>query len=422
MSGKSSNSFPMPLRILLLTYAFPPLQSAEAFLSAKALGELPGASVDVLTLNPESLGLPLDRSLDSYVADKFNCVHRINPPAWCSPSVFSWLRYFAHLPDRCAIFNADLYHRAFDLDLSRYDLILSWSQWHSIHLVAAKIKKNFPSVRWVAHLSDPWADNPYLPNNRIYRSLQKALEKNSLQYADFIQFTTDETEALVMAKYNNFEVAKNSGVVPHCFVDELYETSESSEREGKLILRYLGNFYRARTPAPLLDALLELYQELPELLDGVSFEFVGKTDDMSVFERARALLPPECVIFRESVPYRQSLSLMKSADYLLIIDAPFETSVFLPSKLVDYLGADKPIIALSPDGATARLVQSYGGLRAEPKSLRKIKDLLKTVLSNRGETFDGYCDIKRGVRQQFSNVTVAANFMQQLQARWPELI
>ena len=78
-------------------------------------------------------------------------------------------------------------------------------------------------------------------------------------------------------------------------------------------------------------------------------------------------LPPQCVKFLPRVGYLQSLALAKSADLLLNIDAPAATSVFLPSKLIDYIGAGRPIFGITPAGTAARLIQSLAaGLPTRP--------------------------------------------------------
>jgi glycosyltransferase involved in cell wall biosynthesis len=72
------------------------------------------------------------------------------------------------------------------------------------------------------------------------------------------------------------------------------------------------------------------------------------------------------VTLRDPVDYTESLALMRASDALLVVDAPAERSVFLPSKLVDYLGAGRPIVALTPPGAAADLVDRAGGWVADP--------------------------------------------------------
>ncbi len=52
---------------------------------------------------------------------------------------------------------------------------------------------------------------------------------------------------------------------------------------------------------------------------------------------------------------------MKRSDVLLVIDAPIERdNIFFPSKLADYIGAERPIIGISSPGPTDRILKSLG--------------------------------------------------------------
>ena len=62
------------------------------------------------------------------------------------------------------------------------------------------------------------------------------------------------------------------------------------------------------------------------------------------------------------------------------IDAPFEQNVFFPSKLVDYLWARRPILALSPPGASANIVAEAGGMVVAPDKAESIADGLADFL------------------------------------------
>jgi hypothetical protein len=88
-------------------------------------------------------------------------------------------------------------------------------------------------------------------------------------------------------------------------------------------------------------------------------------------------LPPGLVRFLPSVPYCASLALMRQADLLLHIDAPAGESVFLASKLIDYLGARRPILAVTPRGTAARLVAGMEGWIADPAA----PDMIATQLA-----------------------------------------
>ncbi|MFH1999016.1 MAG: hypothetical protein ABIK28_05000, partial [Planctomycetota bacterium] len=61
------------------------------------------------------------------------------------------------------------------------------------------------------------------------------------------------------------------------------------------------------------------------------------------------------------IPYLSCLALLRDADVLLVLDAPFDVNLFFPSKLVDYLGARRPILGLTPlKGPTAQILRSMG--------------------------------------------------------------
>jgi hypothetical protein len=76
--------------------------------------------------------------------------------------------------------------------------------------------------------------------------------------------------------------------------------------------------------------------------------------------------------------------MMPTFDHLLLVDARLgqtEESVFLPSKLVDYLGSGSPVVAITPvPGTTARVVTETGGRVADIENPGAIRDLLGRLL------------------------------------------
>ena len=149
-------------KLLLLTYAFSPLQAPESFLAAKSLSKINNYTVDVLTLDYSDLGISIDTSLNDYVTINFGKIFRIKPPSWINKRSFNFIRYISHFPDKFSLFNSLIFKKALAMNVNEYDAIITWSQSHSIHLAALKIKNKFPNLPWIAHLSDPWADNPFL--------------------------------------------------------------------------------------------------------------------------------------------------------------------------------------------------------------------------------------------------------------------
>ena len=367
-------------KLLLLTYAFSPHQAPEAFLAAKSLSKIDSYTVDVLTLDYDGLGVSIDTSINHYVEKNFGKIFRVKPPSWINKSSFNFLRYISHFPDKFSIFNNLVFKKAIDIDVYKYDAIITWSQSHSIHLAALKIKKKFPKLPWIAHLSDPWADNPFLLRYFGYRTFQKPLEKKVIKNANAINFTTNLTRMMVMKKYPKDWINKTY-VTPHSYDLSLY----SSKRENisdDLKIAYFGNFYGPRNPVNFLKALEIIHNEDKNFFKNILFQFIGKWIGNENWNLGDLNLPKNLVRTEKSISYITSLKRMLDADMLLILDAPFDISVFFPSKLVDYIGAQKPILAITPEGSCADIVREAGGLVYSPDTIESIQNGIKSAIKS----------------------------------------
>ena len=160
----------MPERVLLLSYAFPPMAVPEAYRSAKLMGNLPGCAVDVVCAQPFRKRFGNDTSLDDYVAARFARVIRLAQPAHLKlPLEALWP--LARMPDFMRFMNRAALRAVERLDLVNYAAVVTWSQWHSVHLVGLALKRKHPALRWLAHFSDPWSTNPFFKAGPLLRAL-----------------------------------------------------------------------------------------------------------------------------------------------------------------------------------------------------------------------------------------------------------
>src|SRR5262249_26534203 len=197
-----------------------------------------------------------------------------------------------------------------------------------------------------------------------------------------IVFTTPETIDLEMAKYKGRYLDK-CRVLPHCFVPQWYDRSQARLPGNGSRIRILqtGSFYSDRSAIPFLRAVRTVS-------DGgrrpMRFEvhIYGTPDPQSIDYIHRNALG-EIVHLKGKVPFLDSLSLMKDADFLLLIDAPLKNhseSVFLPSKLIDYMGSGRPVIGVTPlRGASARVLRETGNLLCDIAEIRTIEETLEAI-------------------------------------------
>jgi len=292
---------------------------------------------------------------------------------------------------------------------SWHPAIVSFGEPMSDHLLALDLKRQ-TGLPWLAHFSDPWADNPFRRLFVFANVLNRRMERAVIATADRVVFTSLETLELVMRKYPE-EWRKKASVLPHSYDPAFYP--EMPVRTGKLVVRYLGNFYADRTPFPLLDALADIYRKSPGLLSDVRFELIGGMPDRM---RARALrtdLPPGLVELLPSVSYRNSLRLAAEADLLLVIDAPADLSVFLPSKLIDYVGAGVPVFGIVPSGSSHELIRRLGGRVADPRNTNAVSaglvESLRECRRRRAESAGTWGD--ESVRNEYKIQRVVPQFV-----------
>lgn len=242
------------------------------------------------------------------------------------------------------------------------DVIASFGMPMSDHLVALKIKRQ-TGLPWLAHFSDPWVDNPFYDRSWLSRRVNALMERQVIAAADQVIFTSERTLDLMMRKYPPAWRDK-AAVLPHAW-DMDHFSGSAPTIPARLpgvrhLIRYIGNCYGGRTPLPLFRALNLIERRNPALLVDVSFQFVGYID--ASFHDAVELtrLRPGLVTFLGQVGYRESLLLAKDADALLVIDADStQPSVFLPSKLIEYIGVRRPVWGITPPGTSADLIAEW---------------------------------------------------------------
>lgn len=260
----------------------------------------------------------------------------------------------------------------------RPEAIITFGEPMSDHILGARLKRSL-GAPWIAHFSDPWYDNPFRRGQPLANLLNRRLEAETIRLADRVVFTSRETIDLVMAKYPP-SLRGKVAQLPHSFDTDLYPV-ERAVHDG-VVVRHIGNYYGHRTPYPLFRALRALHDKSPGHLDGVRVELVGRVPRGMHWHPSFRALPAGLVTVRGMVGYRESLRLMSDADLLLVMDAPSDLSVFLPSKLIDYLGSGTPILGIVPPGTSAELIRRLGGATADPRATADVARILGQAIED----------------------------------------
>ena len=352
---------------------------------AKLLSSLPGYEFDVVTFAGWKKWFGEDNSFEEVIKENFGVVEYLKVPRFLRWIPLGRFGPLGKLPDTYRFFNFLLFNKAKQMITeNNYEVMVTWSQPHSSHLIGLKLKSSLKkSPKWIAHFSDPWISNPYFEVNNWIKRINENLFNRVLNQADAISVTN---EYVIVAEegFSSAENRRKVNVVPHSFLPSMYSCQDKSRPNNPIILRYIGSFYGLRRPDPILSALALLEASEPRIAKKLRVEFIGaKLDEKAIRDLQKLKLVSIKVL--HSVTFRESLRLMQNADLLLIIDAPMEMSPFLPSKLIDYIGSNVPILAFTPPGPSADLVKELGGWVApsteNESGYRALKDALNLLTS-----------------------------------------
>ncbi len=359
MSALPSAVSPARGPALCVAYSCPPILDPQSILLAKMLGPLAsqGYPLQVVGLDPASSGARTDPFLSGLVPDvsEITRVRSSEKQLW-HRGVTRYMPSLLGVPDK----HLPVHFRALRAGQAQHArrparLIFTWAQYHSCSLVGLKLKRSL-GLPWVAHFSDPWLEDPYRRRRPWQRQLNAAFEHAVMSAADALIFVSDETLELTLSNYPR-SWREKAHVIPHCFDAALYP--EARVGGDEMVVRHLGNLYGDRTVRYLLEAVASL-RSAGKLPPSLRFEFVGR-QETALAEAVRSAGLEDVVILRQGVTYLESLREMKQAAVLLLVEAPGATSLFLPSKLIDYLGAERPVLALTPlQGPAARLLTDAG--------------------------------------------------------------
>jgi len=224
----------------------------------------------------------------------------------------------------------------------RPDVILASSPGPTALMVAHSIARRL-RLPWVAEFRDLWMDHPALDWPAWRRRLGESLERRTLMTATALVTVSEPWAELLRRKFG-----KEVAVVTNGFDPEDFPSSpDVPSRAGNVRVVHTGVLDGVtRDPSPMLAAVSRLGTLAPK----VRVAFYGPADTLSLAGRlARRYGVEANVELIPSVPYRESLKAQTEADALLMLlwNAP-EVRGWHSGKLLEYIGARRPILAVGP--------------------------------------------------------------------------
>jgi glycosyltransferase involved in cell wall biosynthesis len=242
----------------------------------------------------------------------------------------------------------------------RPDVVLTSGPPHSVHLLGRWLKRRHP-VRLVTDYRDPWAASSTAATG-VSMVVRRALERAAMRASDGIIANAPRAlEAFTRAYPDS---SHKMTMIPNGYdpASPAVEAFRPSSDEPVTIL-HTGELYLGRDPLALLDAMSLAEQSMSDPTPWL-LQFVGRTEGSGLnllAEAARRRLR-STVAVEAQVPYHSAKARMRRAGILLLMDGPGRR-VGVPAKVYEYIGANRPILALAePDGDTAWALEASGAV------------------------------------------------------------
>ena len=405
---------------LMISYEAPPRLSASAILMAKELKALAETSsespvIDLVCASPGT-EVPSDPSLEKMLPDTIR-VHHLDPVARGRKTLLQRIIGGLGGWQQAAVIKGGA---LFPAEHKKPAWLYSRSHPPASHLAALElIEGPLQGVPWAAHFTEPWSQHPYYKSHMTRAALRR-FEQQIFAAATRLIFATPELRDSMLAGEDSILMEK-ARVVPHLFDPALFTHAQASPpaefqnaQTGVKSIAHVGHFSEFRSPGVLLDAMATLQDLHPGLSARYSVWLVGAKIEPPAGTPAADVAAPANARLSGSVPYLESLGIMKAADVLLTIEGPALKNVFFPAKLVDYLGAGKPLFAIAPrDSLTAKLMESWKQPWCDVSDLDAIAAVLKRVAEG---------DLWAPPAQSVAEIYSAANVGRELARCLAELI
>ncbi|MBI5464677.1 MAG: glycosyltransferase family 4 protein [Ignavibacteriales bacterium] len=237
----------------------------------------------------------------------------------------------------------------------KIDVLYSSSPPYTTAIIGRTLQRRF-RLPWIAGFRDPWTGFLTSPDRWFLPKLvDRWLERSVFESANLVECAWEGIAKDFQSKYPHVNPMK-CAYLPNGFDSDDYP-SVSATPNDKFTVVYTGSMYGKRNPHTFLRAVEEAVREGLVELGSIRLKFIGRfgTEVRAMFEASGVRSSIETV---EYIPHAESVKELLRADaLLLVVDETKESTEIVPGKVFEYLGAQRPIIALAEEGAAARILR-----------------------------------------------------------------
>lgn len=259
------------------------------------------------------------------------------------------------------------------IEKEKIDLIFSSAPPNTVHLVAYGLKK-LTGRKWVADFRDPWFKflvperNFYLPR-KIDLTMCQAVVRTSDHLIWVCDGVRKEIEAVCANHFSD-----KATILTNAYDEEDFRNL-SFEPDNRFSICYVGSLFITYDLTSFITAIENICRDDSEFKNNLHLVFCGRVD-AAVEKKLRQAAFYDCVEFLGYQNHRKSIEIMISSTILLLYVIDAERGKNIPtSKLYEYIGAKRPILALAPEDSEAAkiIIRTKSGVAVHPNNPESIE-------------------------------------------------
>lgn len=255
------------------------------------------------------------------------------------------------------------------------DVIYSSLSPRSAHVLGLLIKK-LTHKPWLADYRDEWSLNcMWRPPTRFHKWLGEKLDKACVKNADIIINTT---EVIARRFIEHFGRPKEKFVtIPNGYdEDDMAKFREIDPPKDVFVMTSLGSLYGGRDVKPFLRAVARLVKGSVIERQKLNIKLIGGQDPDLIEETEKLEISDLVQIVVPKIPQEDAFVALAKSHIAVLVGSDME-KVAMTTKVYEYAGMGKPILALVPQGPVHDFVSKCGGWCVDGSDEEEI---LKTIM------------------------------------------
>ena len=352
-------------KVLVISYYFPPAGGPGVQRWLKFVKYLRDFGVEPVLYVPEGAAYPVwDDSLSAEIPPGLTVYRgRIAEPAAIFPSgkkisagfidasagkkgwksrLMTWIRANLFIPDARMFWIRPSVRRLKKiLRTEGIDTVISTGPPHTTHMIALRLKRADPALRWIADFRDPWTKIDYfhhLPLTRWARRKHFRLESDVLTVADDVIAVTrsmaDDYRPRVRGRLHVITNGYDTADIP----------PNPVPLDKRFTLCHVGSLNADRNPHELWEVLSELCAQDPSFSSDLQIRLTGNVSP-AVFDSLRKNGLKPHVLHIPYAPHTEVVRTQHAARVLLLLmNRTPDGALYIAGKLFEYLAAGRPIL------------------------------------------------------------------------------